>query len=1074
MNKSSIERRSRLGWGLLLTTLVILIQGLAFGQGITSSALKGTVTNGTGSGIPGVEITVTHGPTGSVQTARTNNSGRYTFRGLRVGGPYTIVARSVGFSSKGEGDVSLELSRTYEADFVLIADNSVIELEAFTVEESGNINYGNGGAGVGTVLGEYSILTTPKTNRSFNDIAKFDPRVVMTNASSGAGSISAAGQHIKMNSFQIDGVRINDQFGLGSDGSPALANPISMDTIGEIAVEVSPYDVRQSGFTGASINAVTKSGTNDFSGSVYYFYEDADMRGKNPISGLDDVFDENTWGATIGGPIIPNKLFFFASYEELERNTSGPTPGFTPDPTELAKTIQFVQSEYGFDPGTWGLPAGSTVALADEKSLVKLDWIINSDHRASLRWNKTEGNQPQFSEFDDFSSSQPETNLTSHWYTDSRTNESVVFQLFSNWGDNWRTEFRWGQSEFRSNPTNPNIFPEVVIDDFPGITRSGQPTTRGELYFGRDDSRHSNSLSTDVTNIYLAADYFAGDHTLTFGVDREESDFVNLFLQQTFGEMTFNSVQEFYDDEIGRFRRSVGVEGVPLAAESDFTTTGFFIEDNWEVNNKLSVNFGVRYDTVSTDRPVSQNPGRNNQSFEQIFGTPNTNTMDGSDLLAPRASFKLDVDDDGLTTITGGVGLFLGRNPWVWVSNAYSNTGLNSTDFFSPASGNDRVNGGGLQGYLANDFDPENPVLFVSQDQLGTGRSTIALLAPKFDLPSIWKGNLNIEHRLSNESPWMAYAEMLVTRANTQIYTSNINLREIGLTPDGRTRFAGSLRTSSNGASEFYNDVYQLNNASKGESLNYTFGIRRATRNNWSTDLSYTYGDSKDISNQGSSTAWSNFAGNPIYNQNTAELGNSAYETEHRILARLTYNLEVKEGWDTNFNLTYIGQSGQNYSLLFDNDFNGDDADFDNDLFYVPTGPTDPIIDTANSSGLTEMFAYLDSVGADRGAVVGRNSLRTGWRNNFDLNITQNIPMRGRLRGQVYLNILNLANLLNSKSGQIKEVPFQTLTVASGTISPDGSQIAYDFQGARGTSIRTGNYAQLSRWRVQAGFKLLF
>lgn len=1074
MNNMNNNRRSSLFWGCMLTIFAVLFQGTALGQGITSSALKGRVTDNTGSGIPGVEITVTHEPTGSVQTASTNDSGRYNFRGLRVGGPYTVIARSVGFSPQGEGDVSLELSRTYEADFILAADDSVVELAAFTVEESGNITYGNGGAGVGTVLGEYSILTSPKTNRSFNDIAKFDPRVVMTNASSGAGAISAAGQHIKMNSFQIDGVRINDQFGLGSDGSPALANPISMDTIGEIAVEVSPYDVRQSGFTGASINAVTKSGTNDFTGSVYYFYEDEDMRGKNPISGLNDVFDENTWGATLGGPIIKNKLYFFASYEELERNTAGPTPGFTPDPAELARTLQFIQDEYGFDPGTWGLPAGSTVALADEKSLVKLDWIINDDHRASLRWNKTEGNQPQFSEFDDFSSSQPETNLTSHWYTDNRTNESTVFQLFSNWGDNWRTELRWGQSEFRSTPTNPNVFPEVVIDDFPGITRSGQPTTRGELYFGRDDSRHSNTLATDVTNLYFGADYFAGDHTFTFGIDREESDFVNLFLQQTFGEMTFRGIQNFYDDRIGSFRRSVGVEGVPLAAESDFTTTGFFIEDNWEVNNRLSVNLGVRYDTVSTDGTVPQNPGRNGQSFEQIFGTPNTNTMDGSELFAPRASFELDIDDDGLTTLTGGVGLFLGRNPWVWVSNAYSNTGVNSTDFFSAPSGSNRSDGGGLQGYLANDFDPSNPVLFVSQDQLGTGRSTIALLAPKFDLPSIWKGNLNLEHRFSKESPWMAYAEMLVTRANTQIYTSNINLREIGVTPDGRTRFAGSLRTASNGKSDAYNDVYQLNNASSGESLNYTFGVRRAMRNNWSTDLSYTYGDSKDISNQGSSTAWSNFAGNPIYNQNTAELGNSAYETEHRILSRLTYNMELAEGWDTNFNLTYIGQSGQNFSLLFDNDFNGDDADFDNDLFYVPTGPNDSIIDVANSSGLTEMFAYLDSVGAKRGQVVGRNSLRTPWRNSFDLNITQNIPMRGRMRGQVYLNVLNLANLLNSKSGQIKEVPFQTLTVASGTISPDGTQIAYDFRSARGTSIRTGSYAQLSRWRVQAGFKLLF
>ncbi len=489
------------------------------------------------------------------------------------------------------------------------------------------------------------------------------------------------------------------------------------------------------------------------------------------------------------------------------------------------------------------------------------------------------------------------------------------------------------------------------------------------------------------------------------------------------------------------------------------------MQDSWDVSDKLNVTFGLRFDKVSTSRPIPENPGRNGQTFEEIFGTPNTNTLDGADLIAPRVSFKYEIGEDKLATLSGGVGLFMGRSPWVWVSNAYSNTGVNNTDIFSPPSGNNRADGGGLQGYLANDFDPENPVLFVPQSELGSGRSTIALLAPDFELPAIWKANLNYERRLSSESSWTAYGEALLTKGKTQIYTSNLNLREIGATPDGRTRFAGSLRTASNGNSEFYNDVYQLNNASEGESTNLTLGMRRSPKDSWDADFSYTYADSKDISNQGSSTAWSNFAGNPIFNQKTLELGTSAYETKHRVLARFGYDLELRKNWNTHFDLVYIGKSGQNFSLLFDND-----------LFYVPMDTSDPIIDMENTdpAELAAMFEFLDSVGAPRGTTVARNSLKTQWRHRIDLNITQRVPMGDRFEGQLYLNFLNLGNLISSGGGIVDEVPFQTLAVASGTISEDGSQIAYSYRGARGTSIRTGTYAQLSRWRIQTGFKPRF
>ncbi len=1036
------------------------------GQGITSSAISGKVSDDSGNGIPEVSVSIVHEPTGSVTTTRTNEAGRYAARGLRVGGPYTVTARSTGWEPRVQTDVYIELSRAYLADFALKESlGDIIDLEAFTVSAADTFLAASA-AGSGSVIDEDSILNTPKINRSFSDIARLDPRVSIADGSNGSGQIVALGQNNRTNNIQIDGVKINDQFGLNSDGNPSLANPISIDTIEEISVELTPYDVRQSGFLGASINAVTKSGTNRFSGSAYAFYENEDMRGKNPITGNEDPFDETTWGVTLGGPIIKDKLFFFLSYEELERNISGPTPGFTPDPAALQQVIDFTKSEYGFDPGTFG--SEGKVPLQDEKYLAKVDWQINEKHRASVRWAKTEGTQPSFTEFADFSSTQPETNLTSHWYTDTRTNESWVFQLFSQWTDDFQTEVRAGRSDFDSLPFNPNVFPEIRIDDFPGTTQSGEPTTRGELFFGRDDSRHSNELATDVENLSFVADWFRGDHTITVGFDYEKSEFLNVFLQETFAEIEFQGLEGYLADEIDFFDKALGIEGIPLGAESDFADLGIFIQDTWNVSDKLTAAFGLRYDKITADKTQPLNPGRDGQTFEEIFGVDNTNTVDGAELFAPRVSFLYQIDEQ--TRLRGGAGLFQGRSPWVWVSNTFSNNGVSSTDISEPPSGDNRVDGGGLKGYLENDFDPENPVTFLPADQaVAEGSSQVDVIQDGFDLPAIYKFNLAVEHDF-DDSPWTIWMEAIHTETKTALYTQNLNLLEIGTTPDGRNLYNGRPDRG-NGITSSYSNIFQLTNSDKGSSDNITLGFKRQKKDNWWMDISYTYGAADDVSNQGSSTASSNFAGNPIYNQNTDELYRGSYETNHRVLMAAGYDLEWSNGLTTQFSLIYDGRSGQNYSLLFDNDYNGDGAAFDNDLFWIPDGPNDPIIHP-DSVGIPGMLDYLASIDATPG-LAERGAFETSWRNRWDLSIVQELPSTDKFDVIFYLNILNLANLLNNDWGIIEEVPFQTQAVAEGEISDDG-RIIYDFRGPPSTSVRDGTFANLSRWRAQAGIKFRF
>ncbi|MCH6258486.1 TonB-dependent receptor [Puniceicoccaceae bacterium K14] len=1068
--KQTNYKRPSIFLGGLLTILALLIQGSVFGQGITSSAINGSVTDSSGN-ISGAEIKVTHEPTGTVYKATSNQAGRFNVRGLRVGGPYTIEATSAGYQSFVRKGIYLELSRTLSVNAVLSDSDDVYELEEFTVQADEALQYGASSAGAGSVIGGNQLSESPALNKSFNDISRLNPYAVLQDGSSGAGELVVAGQNNRMNSIQIDGVKINDQFGLGGSGNPSLANPIALETIEEVAIEVSPYDVRQSGFTGATVNAVTKSGSNAITGSVYYFYEGEDMRGDNPITDEKDLFEETTQGFTLGGPIIKDRLFFFASYEELERDIQAPTAGFTPDPTDLQLVIDKMIDDYGFDPGDFGSDGPST--LNDEKSLVKIDWQINEKHRASLRWNKTEGNNPQFTEFDDFNSFSPETNLTSHWYTDTRSNESYVFQMFSDWSDNFSTELRIGRSDFDSTPINPNVFPEIIIDNFEGTTRIGGTTSGGELYFGRDDSRHSNLLSTDVENFYLGADWTVENHAITFGIDREESTFFNLFLQETFAEIEFEGLAGFLADEIDRFDRAYGIEGTPIGAESDFTVTGFFVQDSWQVNEKLGLNFGLRYDTVEADNTQPENPGKNGQTFEEIFGVPNTNTVDGTDLLAPRFSFNYDIGDENPIKLTGGIGRFLGRSPWVWISNTFSNNGVSSVDISAPPSGFNRADGGGLLNYLANDFDPENPVFFADPSALDpTARSQVDVLQDGFELPSMIRTNLRLERQFATDSPWSAWAEILYTDHETALYTKNLNIEQIGTTPDGRPLYSGSP-FSGNGLSPDYRDVFQLSNSSGGDSTNISFGIDRYLKNNWWFNATYTWGEANDVSNQGSSTASSNWQGNPALDPNAGTVTASEYETEHRILLRAGYNWEWKEGWETRFSIVYEGRSGQNYSLVFDGDYNGDgNFNIDNDLFYVPTGMDDPILDIENSIGLEEMFAFLDQIGAS-GGNTARNQFRTDFRHRIDISIVQDIPLGERLKGQVFLNIMNFGNLVNSNHGVVDEVPFGTLTVAEGSITDEG-KIAYEFKPIEETTVRTGLYSNLSRWRIQTGFKLKF
>jgi hypothetical protein len=1030
---------------LLGVTLAVVT---AFGQGsITSSGINGVVRDEGGSALPGASVAVVHQPSGTSYTATSGPNGRFNLRGLRVGGPYTITASLSGYRATAEQNVFLELSQTYRTDLELQSGAEVINLDAFVVDGTDLGLFSTDSMGAASVLDERAIADTPQVRRNFNDFARFNPYATISEDD--RNELSVAGQSNRFNSIQIDGLRVNDQFGLESDGVQSFNNPIAIDAVEQITIEVTPYDVTQSGFTGASINAVTKSGTNELSGSVYYIYTDDSLRGDDPRDGTNELLEETTYGFTLGGPIIQDKLFYFVSYENFEENSQPNSPGFAPDPGALNSLLSYIDGSLGVDFGS--LEAVDVLKEEEEKFLAKIDWNISEQHRLSVKYSTNDGVRPNVGNYDDFG----ETALSSNFYLQEKVEDNYTLQFYSNWTDNFQTEFSMGYNDFTQPTTSDSRLPQVEIDDFP---RAGGGF--GELFFGTEQFRHFNQIEVETLNLKGKGDYFLGDHTLTFGFDYEESEFLNLFLQGGLGVFTFETLDTFLADtpQSQSFRtfRNTGVQGENPAAVSDFNVLGFYLQDTWQPNNRLTITTGARVDITSQDSvpPAAIRP--DGTTFEQIFGFPNNGTVDGDTLIAPRLGAMYYLDENEKTRLRGGVGLFKGRTPFVWISNAFTNNGMTS----SSQSVADDPNLGSLQAYL-NNFQDQLPLIDPSD-----GTPVVDAIEPGLELPSSWKANIAIDHDFEALGmPLTATAEVIFSTVNTGLTMEQINLVQTGVAPDGRPIYGDTV-------TDEFQEVYLIKNTSRGDATNFLLQLSKRFENNWYSTLSYTWGESTDVNPFTSSRAVSNWNNIVRADPNADELATSNFQVEHRILFNIGYNHDWAEGWTTRLNLNYEGRTGRPYSAAWGNDINGDSRR-NNDLFYVPTGADDPRVNAAASTGFGELMAYIDSsdLASYKGQIAPRNAFNNDWVHRWDMNITQEIPFPGDTRAEIFANLINIGNMIDDEWGLIEEFgfPFEQ-NVADGSIV--NGQYVYDYSGAEEDAIRVGE--RRSRWAIQLGMKFLF
>jgi hypothetical protein len=797
----------------------------------TTASVAGRVLGSDGKPVAGANVTIVHVESGSTSSVVTDAEGRYSARGLRAGGPFTITFSKGGVTDRRE-DVFLQLAETATIDGQIGAPSGGVATITVT-GRGGSDRFNRSSMGAGTSVGQRELQTLASISGNLQDFARTDPRLAQTDKE--RGEISAAGQNTRYNSITIDGVTTNDTFGLEANNLPTLRQPISINAIQSVQVNLSNYDVTQKGYTGANINAVTKSGTNEFKGSVSYAWRNDQYTGyrynrTNDTFSPTPRFKDYATGITLGGPIIKDKLFFFASYEEFKSSRNSPAFGPLGSPlTNVGITTDAIAQAQATAQGTWGMAIGDSaipqgLQLVVKDTLLKLDWNISDDHRANLRYAKTEQDDPVIAGF-----STTGLALSSYWWSQKKTIETLVGQWFADWGPNFSTELKASQRDYDSEPQNNARLPAIALR-YSGALPPGSPAgvsaNNRFLNFGTENSRHFNVLRTKTADAYAAGTLVLGGHEIKFGLDYAKNEIFNAFLQNVFGNYTFGCEPGTYSfgtiadcnaatvtsaqrdlATLENFRRGLpssytlqtALAGRTIndaVAVWEYENQGLFLQDSWTVAPSFNLMFGVRLDQLKVPtRPIANTaaaaqrvPGRVTDATGAAgansvvrdtggFGLDNTVTLDNSELVQPRLGFNWNLGTpERRMQLRGGFGLFQGAAANVWLSNPFSNTGAAVTTFSCTTF--QACNGSSLSTATLPALFSANPD--TQRQPSGTPPApNVDFISRDLEQPSVWKANLAFEMELPQlpvVGRLIASAEWLHTDVKSGIYYKHLNL----------------------------------------------------------------------------------------------------------------------------------------------------------------------------------------------------------------------------------------------------------------------------------------------------------
>lgn len=1020
----------------------------------TTSNMRGQILSPDGSPVSGAQITIIHTPTGSSRTTTTAADGTFATRNLRVGGPYQVTLRAPQYRNQTVEDIFIGLGETFDLDVSLERGTTAMEeivVTAAQIQGEG-LTYGGGSS-----FGTDQIENLPSVSRDLKDVIRNNPLVVLDPTNDDAFSI--AGTNNRFNSVTVDGIKQNDDFGLNNNGYPTQRSPVNIDAVEAVTVLTSPFEVTYNGFTGGTVNIVTKSGTNDFSGSAYYVRTTNDLYG-DTIDGAPnalDEFNEETYGFTLGGPILEDKLFFFAAYDKFEAvgagiqfgpagsGRSSEIDGVTQ--AEVDQVQNILNNVYGYDPLD---PSDlSAFPQTDEKILLKLDANITEDHRATLTYQYTNGNT-----FEERGSSTSSNRLALPSQSYNRGERLEVFnaQLFSDWTADFSTEIKVARK------TNDTTQASLAGNDFAQFTID--TPTGGSIRLGPDIFRHANQLSNETWQVKVKGDYFWGDHRISAGYEMEDLEIFNLFVVNSEGSYTFDTFADLQNRVASSFSYGNAVSGDEndAGAEFGYTTHSVYLQDEWDVQPNLSLILGLRYDWISmSDEPTL------NQNFLNTYGFANTNNLDGKDILMPRFGFNYEPEWMDNLNIRGGVGLFSGGSPNVWISNNYTNDGVTivgpDLGALDPAV------------YLTNvdGFDIPDAV----NATLQPGNGSTNFLFDDFDIQSSWKYNLAAEYDWEG---WLFQAEVLVSRVkDTPVWNDLQATQIIGNSPvDGRPIRVGRDRFSS---------TFDLGIRSRGEggSETYTLAVsKNFAQLNLDAYLAYSYQDTRELQPGTSSIATSNHGRVAAIDRENLTTETSNYETRHRFVGNLQYRNEF---WDDNasiFTLFFQSQSGSPYSFTYNDGNNasifGNSAEYtrrDSNLFYVPRFDGDVVLDGINQA---DFQAFLDQTGLSEfaGQIAPRNAFRLPWETRIDLQFKQEFPayFEGH-KVEFSFTFENFTNFLDSDWGTVVDTPEFWLVrpIVSVAQNANGQYVYSNFRGA---DIDVDGDGRTSLWGIQFGVKYRF
>lgn len=1050
---------------LLFCSALLMTIGSLYAQETTSS-LMGSIKDVQGKPLIGATVKATDVPSGTVYGTVSLSDGRFVIPNMKVGGPYKIEVSYIGYVTRTYSNLYLTLGTPLRLPVVL-EDNSKTLSEVQVVYNK-NAIISPEHTGTSTNISQQELQDLPTVSRSIADFARLNPEAVAYSSSSDGSSmgISFAGQNNRYNQFTVDGANATDVFGLaasGTNGGQAGINPIPLEAIQQVQVVLSPYDVKQGGFTGGGINAVTKSGTNTFHGSAYTYYQNQSMVGKSVTSGQKYAnFTNKTYGLSLGGPIIKNKLFFYADGELYKKSQPLPynplEPGTTSkfDPTTLGDLRNFIKNTYGYDPGSYG---NFNKNRSSHSVFARIDWNINEKNKLTLRHSYVDGS--------DYNIGRTPTSITygNGGYNFKDVTNSTVLELNSNFSSKLSNMFRFTFNAIRDKRASSPLFPSVQIRDN-GLTYN----FGGEQYSSANKLNQNNYTLTDYVSLYK------GKHSITIGTDNQFYNTTNVFLRAFYGDYVYNSISDFESNALPReYHVSYSTKGgSDLApAKVHFAQLGLYAQDEWSASSRFRLTYGIRADLPVYFQKPSANPTFNSSTIATSNGVATNKVPKSRILLSPRVGFNYDVNGNGATQLRGGIGLFTGRVPFVWISNQYSNTGVESIkyDVYSssalPAGFKFNYNPSDPNGHLGA-YIPANPT---------SAPSEIDVTSPDFKLPQILRSNLAIDQKL----PWNVVGTFEAVFTKT---LNDINYKDINLQPSTNTETLGNTtrpQYSGGRIDPNFANVIMLYNTNKGYSYDFTLQFQRPFSHGFTASIAYSIGHAKSVNDGTSSQALSNWR--YVYNingLNYPDLATSNYDPGSRIIGYVTKNFQYGR-FNTTVGLVYTGISGQPFSYLYYNDVNGDNS-ASNDLMYVPANQQEAqLTNPAQWTALDQFISSNKYLNSRRGKNTARNGDRTPFESHFDLKLAEGWKIYKTHRLDLTLNIFNVANLLDKKWGRAYIAPYQEVTPVTVDKKSNWSASnvpSFTFNPAYATDSFTGKVYSIadftSRWNMQLGLRYSF